>query len=133
MQQNIIKCTTFFQQIFYSRFRQITPKTIETVLLLSLGHLFGLINPNQLADALDMGKMRTMMVFGKPLRSCEILRIWSQHPILRTCGCGFRQIYGILLPNKFIGRIFNDTTDLRHTTIRFSWDCGRDLTPNPLD
>ena len=28
---------------------------------------------------LDMGKMRTMLVFGKPLRSCEILRIWSQH------------------------------------------------------
>ena len=26
-----------------------------------------------------MGKMRTMLVFGKPLRSCEILRIWSQH------------------------------------------------------
>ncbi|RKU08199.1 hypothetical protein C6501_16750 [Candidatus Poribacteria bacterium] len=28
---------------------------------------------------LDMGKIRTMMVFGKPLRSAEILRIWSQH------------------------------------------------------
>lgn len=27
----------------------------------------------------DMGKMRTMMVFGKALRSCEILKIWSQH------------------------------------------------------
>ena len=27
----------------------------------------------------DMGKIRTMMVFGKPLRSCEILKIWSQH------------------------------------------------------
>lgn len=28
---------------------------------------------------LDMGKIRTMMVFGKPLRSAEILNIWSQH------------------------------------------------------
>ena len=27
----------------------------------------------------DCGKTRTMMVFGKPLRSAEILRIWSQH------------------------------------------------------
>ena len=27
----------------------------------------------------DMGKIRTMMVFGKPLRSSEILKIWSQH------------------------------------------------------
>ena len=27
----------------------------------------------------DGGKIRTMMVFGKPLRACEILRIWSQH------------------------------------------------------
>ena len=26
-----------------------------------------------------MGKVRTMLVFGKPLRSCETLRIWSQH------------------------------------------------------
>ena len=27
----------------------------------------------------DMGKIGTMLVFGKPLRSCEILKIWSQH------------------------------------------------------
>ena len=27
----------------------------------------------------DRGKIRTMLVFGKPLRACEILRIWSQH------------------------------------------------------
>ena len=27
----------------------------------------------------DRGKVRTMLVFGKPLRACEILRIWSQH------------------------------------------------------
>ena len=27
----------------------------------------------------DGGKGQTMMVFGKPLRACEILRIWSQH------------------------------------------------------
>ena len=56
MQQNIIKCTPVFQQILYSRFRLITPKAIETVLLLSIGHLFGLINPNQLADALEIPK-----------------------------------------------------------------------------
>lgn len=28
---------------------------------------------------MDMGKIRTMLVFGKPLRSSEILRIWYQH------------------------------------------------------
>ncbi len=27
----------------------------------------------------DMGKGRTLLVFGKPLRTCEALRIWSQH------------------------------------------------------
>ena len=43
---------------------QATSRTFGTLLLLFF---------------LDMGKMRTMMVFGKPLRSCEILRIWSQH------------------------------------------------------
>ncbi len=28
---------------------------------------------------LDSGKGQTMMVFGEPLRVCEILKIWSQH------------------------------------------------------
>ena len=28
---------------------------------------------------LDRGKGQTMMVFGKPLRACEILKVWSQH------------------------------------------------------
>ena len=28
---------------------------------------------------LDMGKVRTLLVFGKSLRTCEALRIWSQH------------------------------------------------------
>ena len=27
----------------------------------------------------DRGKIRTLLVFGKPLRTCEALRIWSQH------------------------------------------------------
>ena len=27
----------------------------------------------------DRGKLRTLLVFGKPLRTCEALRIWSQH------------------------------------------------------
>ena len=85
-----------FQVLLYSCFRRLTSKLVETLLLLSTGHLFGLYNPNQVADVLaipkaklyrhlkdfslyhrtfgtllliyflDMGKMRTMMVFGKP-------------------------------------------------------------------
>ena len=27
----------------------------------------------------DRGKIRTLLVFGKPLRTCEAVRIWSQH------------------------------------------------------
>ena len=27
----------------------------------------------------DSGKIRTLLVFGRPLRTCEALRIWSQH------------------------------------------------------
>ena len=27
----------------------------------------------------DRGKIRTLLVFGKPLRTCEALRIWRQH------------------------------------------------------
>ncbi len=51
MQQHLIRWTTFFQLLLYSNFRKITPQLVETLLLLSIGHLFGLYNPNQIADA----------------------------------------------------------------------------------
>ena len=80
MQQNIIKCTTVFQQILYSRFRPITPKAIETVLLLSLGHLFGLYNPNQLADALEIPKARLY-------RHLKAISLYKWKRMLRAIGC----------------------------------------------
>ena len=90
MLQHLIRWTTFFQLLLYSNFRKITPQLVETLLLLSIGHLFSLYNPNQIADVLsvpkanlesptfgimmllfflDMGKGWTMLVFGKPLRA----------------------------------------------------------------
>ncbi len=90
MLQHLIRWTTFFQLLLYSNFRKITPQLVETLLLLSIGHLFSLYNPNQIADVLsvpkanlesptfaimvllfflDMGKGWTMLVFGKSLRA----------------------------------------------------------------
>ena len=80
MQQNIIKCTTVFQQILYSRFRLITPKAIETVLLLLIGHLFGLINPNQLADALEIPKASLY-------RHLKEMSLYQWKRMLRAIGC----------------------------------------------
>ena len=56
MQEKIIRWTLFFQHLLYTRFRQLTPRAIETLVWLTVGHLFGLYNPNQLADALGIPK-----------------------------------------------------------------------------
>ena len=80
MQQNIIKCTPFFQQILYSRFRLITSQAIETVLLLSLGLMFGLYNPNQLADALEIPKARLY-------RHLKEIRLYKWKRMLVSIGC----------------------------------------------
>ena len=42
----------------YANFQDMTPELSETLLLLSTGHLFGLYNPNQVADALGISKNR---------------------------------------------------------------------------
>ena len=51
MQDQFIKSTRFFQHLLSSYFRRITSQVVETLLVLSVCHLFGLYNPNQVADA----------------------------------------------------------------------------------
>ena len=80
MQQKIIRSATFFQQLLYSRFRQINSKVSETLLLLSLGHLFELYNPNQVADALAIPKARLY-------RHLKQLSIYKWKQMLVHMGC----------------------------------------------
>ena len=56
MHYQIIKSMKFFQHLLCSRFRRIRLQIIDTLLLLSVCHLFGLYNPNQVADALTLPK-----------------------------------------------------------------------------
>ena len=56
MHHQIIKSLEFFQHLFCSRFRRIRLQVVDTLLLLSVSHLFGLYNPNQVADALTLPK-----------------------------------------------------------------------------
>ena len=56
MHQHLIKSTMYFQSLLYSNFRKMTTQLQETLLFLSTGHLFGLFNPNQVADALEIPK-----------------------------------------------------------------------------
>ena len=56
MHIHIIRWIRFFQGIIFSRFRQCQQQAIEVLMWLILGHLFGLYNPNQLADALSIPK-----------------------------------------------------------------------------
>ena len=58
MREHIITSGAFFQSALYANCRDMTPELSETLLLLSTGHLFGLYNPNQVADALGISKNR---------------------------------------------------------------------------
>ena len=52
MRYHLIKSTIFFQDLLSSCFQRMTQQIIETLVLLCVSHLFGLYNPNQVADAL---------------------------------------------------------------------------------
>ena len=56
MRYHLIKSTIFFQDLLASYFQRITQQIVETLLLLCVCHLFGLYNPNQVADAFRLPK-----------------------------------------------------------------------------
>ena len=64
MQSKLIKSTRFFQDLLCSDFQRITQQVVETLLLLCVCHLFGLDNPNQVADALKLPKARLYRSLG---------------------------------------------------------------------
>ena len=64
MQDHFIKSTIFFQHLLSSYFQRITSQVVETLLVLSVCHLFGLYNPNQVADALKLPKARLYRSIG---------------------------------------------------------------------
>ncbi len=53
---------TQYEFILIFNFRKMTSQLLEVLLLLSTGHLFGLYNPNQVADALAIPKARLYRV-----------------------------------------------------------------------
>ena len=65
MQLDLIKSATFFQQLLCSYFQRLRSQIVETVLVLSVCHLFGLYNPNQVADALELPKGRLYRDLGR--------------------------------------------------------------------
>ena len=64
MHLHLIKSATFFQQLLCSYFRRLRSQLVETVVILSVCHLFGLYNPNQVADALELPKARLYRPLG---------------------------------------------------------------------
>ena len=64
MQSHFIKSTIFFQHLLSSYFRRMRGQVIETLLVLSVCHLFGLYNPNQVADAFKLPKARLYREIG---------------------------------------------------------------------
>ena len=56
MRIQLIKSTLFFQDLLSSYFQRMTQQLVETLVLLCVCHLFGLYNPNQVADALGLPK-----------------------------------------------------------------------------
>ena len=64
MHHKIIKSTIFFQDLLCSYFQRMRQQVVETLLLLCVCHLFGLDNPNQVADALKLPKARLYRCLG---------------------------------------------------------------------
>ena len=64
MHPKIIKSTLFFQDLLSTYFRRMKQQVVETLLLLCVCHLFGLYNPNQVADALKLPKARLYQSLG---------------------------------------------------------------------
>ncbi len=58
MLTQLIKSITFFQLLLSSQFRTLKQGLVHTLVFLSICHLFGLTNPNQVADALSIPKAR---------------------------------------------------------------------------
>ena len=56
MRTQLIKSTNFFQDLLVSQFCALKHRLVKTIMLLSLCHLFGLYNPNQVSDALPTPK-----------------------------------------------------------------------------
>lgn len=56
MQQHITQWLGFFQVLLLTKFRQNQKEAIETLIWLIVGHLFGLYNPNQLAEAIGIAR-----------------------------------------------------------------------------
>lgn len=78
MQQYVTNSLMFFQVLLCSNFRKMTSQLLEVLLLLSTGHLFGLYNPNQVADALAIPKAklyRTLKAFSIYRWKCLLVRI----------------------------------------------------------
>jgi len=64
MRYKLIKSTIFFQDLLCSYFQRMRQQVVETLLLLCVCHLFGLYNPNQVADALKLPKARLYRSLG---------------------------------------------------------------------
>ena len=64
MQDHLIKSTIFFQDLLCSYFQRLRRQIVETLVLLCVCHLFGLYNPNQVADALKLPKARLYRSLG---------------------------------------------------------------------
>ena len=64
MRDHFTKSTIFFQDLLSSYFQRMRRQVVETLLVLSVCHLFGLYNPNQVADALKLPKARLYREIG---------------------------------------------------------------------
>lgn len=80
MQNKITKFLNFFCTILHNRFYQNNQEAIEILLMLVTGHLFGLYNPNQLADYLGIEK-------SKLYRKLKEWSLYQWKRILLEVGC----------------------------------------------
>ena len=85
MRAHLIISTLFFQDLFSAYFQRITSQIVETLVVLSVCHLFGLYNPNQVGTSQrtsvstswaseSLSRSLSRKVFESPPRVCEGFR-----------------------------------------------------------
>jgi plasmid replication initiation protein len=58
MQDNFIENLKFFQWVMYEKFKQTKEASIDVIIMLAVGHVFGAYTPNQLSELLGIAKSR---------------------------------------------------------------------------
>jgi len=87
MQDNFNKSLKLFQWVMRKNFKQSGEEAIEVMLMLGIGHVFGVYTPNQLSEILGIGKSKLY----EEIKGWSIYQ-WRRMLILIGCELALREL-----------------------------------------